>query len=142
MPEVDDPWLQVRHEALFGEWARLEGQFSDAAHHLARAVETAASKGFDQTEAFQRANLGRAQCDAEDHESAAETLALAAASGVKFSGVLCGRATWKDGIPVYAKQGPAAFRRWLESEGVENIRNVNAALKAATSWFPIYGVHA
>lgn len=71
-----------------------------------------------------------------------ETLALAAASGVKFSGVLCGRATWKDGIPVYAKQGPAAFRRWLESEGVENIRNVNAALKAATSWFPIYGVHA
>jgi len=32
-----------------------------------------------------------------------ETLALAAESGVKFSGVLCGRATWKDGIPVYAK---------------------------------------
>ena len=34
-----------------------------------------------------------------------ETLALAAESGVKYSGVLCGRATWKDGIPVYAKQG-------------------------------------
>ena len=26
-------------------------------------------------------------------------------SGVKFNGVLCGRATWADGIPVYAKQG-------------------------------------
>ena len=34
-----------------------------------------------------------------------ETLELAGESGVKFNGVLCGRATWKDGIPVYAKQG-------------------------------------
>src|SRR5713226_4488772 len=32
-----------------------------------------------------------------------ESLALAGESGVKFNGVLCGRATWKDGIPVYAK---------------------------------------
>jgi tagatose 1,6-diphosphate aldolase len=31
-----------------------------------------------------------------------ESLELAAESGVPFSGVLCGRATWKDGIPVYA----------------------------------------
>src|SRR4051794_10233191 len=30
-----------------------------------------------------------------------EALALAAESGVKYSGVLCGRATWKDGIPIY-----------------------------------------
>src|SRR3954463_2133228 len=43
-----------------------------------------------------------------------ESLALAAESGVKYSGVLCGRATWKDGIPVYAKDGADAFRRWLE----------------------------
>ncbi|MBV9183331.1 MAG: tagatose 1,6-diphosphate aldolase [Acidobacteria bacterium] len=69
-----------------------------------------------------------------------ETLELAGESGVKFNGVLCGRATWKDGIPVYAKQGPAAFRRWLENEGVANISNVNAKLKTATSWFPIYEV--
>ena len=39
-----------------------------------------------------------------------ETLDLAGESGVKFNGVLCGRATWKDGIPIYAKQGAAAFR--------------------------------
>jgi len=70
----------------------------------------------------------------------AETLELAGESGVKFNGVLCGRATWKDGIPVYAKQGPAAFRKWLETEGVKNIQNVNEKLKAATSWFPIYAV--
>jgi len=69
-----------------------------------------------------------------------ETLELACESGVKFNGVLCGRATWKDGIPVYAKQGAAAFRKWLETEGVKNIENVNQKLKTATSWFPIYDV--
>ena len=71
-----------------------------------------------------------------------ESLALAAESGVRYSGVLCGRATWKDGIPVYAKQGAAAFRQWLETVGVENIQNVNAALSTATSWYPFYGVKA
>jgi tagatose 1,6-diphosphate aldolase len=69
-----------------------------------------------------------------------ETLELAGESGVKFNGVLCGRATWKDGIPVYAKQGAAAFRKWLETEGVKNINNVNGKLKAATSWHSIYEV--
>lgn len=69
-----------------------------------------------------------------------EGLALAGESGVRFAGVLCGRATWKDGIPVYAKQGPAAFRAWLETEGVKNINNVNDALKAATPWYSFYGV--
>ena len=69
-----------------------------------------------------------------------ESLALAAESGVKFSGVLCGRATWKDGIGVYAKEGAGAFRKWLDSKGVENIANVNAALKTAAPWFSFYGV--
>ncbi len=69
-----------------------------------------------------------------------ETLELAGESGVKFNGVLCGRATWKDGIPVYAKHGAAAFRKWLETEGVKNISNVNDKLKAATSWYSIYEV--
>jgi tagatose 1,6-diphosphate aldolase len=69
-----------------------------------------------------------------------ESLELAAESGVKFNGVLCGRATWKDGIPIYAKQGADAFRKWLENEGVKNINNVNDRLKAATSWHSIYGV--
>jgi tagatose 1,6-diphosphate aldolase len=69
-----------------------------------------------------------------------ETLELAGESGVKFNGVLCGRATWKDGIPVYAKQGADAFRKWLETEGVKNIHNVNDKLKAATSWHSFYGV--
>jgi len=68
-----------------------------------------------------------------------ESLALAAESGVRFSGVLCGRATWKDGIPVYAKEGAAAFRSWLQTTGVENINNVNKALQPASPWFSFYG---
>ena len=67
-----------------------------------------------------------------------ETLELAGESGVKFNGVLCGRATWKEGIPIYAKQGGAAFRQWLETEGVKNIQNVNERLKAATPWTGMY----
>jgi tagatose 1,6-diphosphate aldolase len=67
-----------------------------------------------------------------------ETLALAAEAGTNFSGVLCGRATWKDGIPVYGRQGGAAFRAWLEDQGVKNIQNVNAALKAAKPWTEFY----
>jgi tagatose 1,6-diphosphate aldolase len=69
-----------------------------------------------------------------------ESLALASESGVRFAGVLCGRATWKDGIPVYAKEGAGAFRTWLETQGVENINNVNAALAGASPWFAFYGV--
>lgn len=69
-----------------------------------------------------------------------ESLALAAEAGVKFNGVLCGRATWKDGIPVYAKQGAEAFRKWLQSEGVKNIENVNQSLKSATPWLSLYQV--
>jgi tagatose 1,6-diphosphate aldolase len=63
-----------------------------------------------------------------------ETLELAGESGVAFNGVLCGRATWKDGINIFAKEGPAAFQQWLDTTGVENIQNVNKALAAATPW--------
>ncbi|HEY5382601.1 MAG TPA: tagatose 1,6-diphosphate aldolase [Acidobacteriaceae bacterium] len=63
-----------------------------------------------------------------------ETLELAGESGTPFNGVLCGRATWKDGIAIYAKQGEQAFRDWLNTTGVENINNVNKALQSATPW--------
>jgi len=71
-----------------------------------------------------------------------ETLELAAESGTKFNGVLCGRATWKDGIPIFAKQGAGAFKQWLETTGVENISNVNQALKAATPWYTKFGANS
>ncbi|HWB85685.1 MAG TPA: tagatose 1,6-diphosphate aldolase [Bryobacteraceae bacterium] len=63
-----------------------------------------------------------------------ESLAMAAEAGVDYSGVLCGRATWKDGIPVYAKQGLRALEEWLQREGVKNINAVNDAIRPAVSW--------
>ena len=69
----------------------------------------------------------------------AETLELAGESGTNFSGVLCGRATWKEGIPVYAKQGVKALEAWLADQGVKNINNVNERLKAAKPWYAFYG---
>jgi len=68
-----------------------------------------------------------------------ETLELAAESGVNFCGVLCGRATWKDGIPVYGKHGTKALEDWLADQGVKNIKNVNNRLSAAKPWFAFYG---
>jgi tagatose 1,6-diphosphate aldolase len=68
-----------------------------------------------------------------------ETLDLASETGVNFSGVLCGRATWKDAIPVYGKQGAKALEDWLNDQGVKNIKNVNGRLTAAKPWFAFYG---
>jgi tagatose 1,6-diphosphate aldolase len=74
------------------------------------------------------------------NETFTETLDLAAESGVNFSGVLCGRATWKDAIPVYGKYGVKALEAWLNDQGVKNINNVNSRLTAAKPWFAFYGV--
>jgi tagatose 1,6-diphosphate aldolase len=69
-----------------------------------------------------------------------ETLELAAEAGTNFSGVLCGRATWQDGIPVYARQGYAALIDWLEDRGVQNVKALNAVLaKGAQPWWDFYG---
>jgi tagatose 1,6-diphosphate aldolase len=69
-----------------------------------------------------------------------EMLELAAEAGVKFSGVLCGRATWQEGIPVYASKGVEALEDWLADRGVQNIQAVNKVLEyAATPWWDAYG---
>lgn len=69
-----------------------------------------------------------------------ESLHMAAESKVEFSGVLCGRATWKEGIPVYAKGGLKALEDWLAREGVRNINAVNGAIRGATPWFARMGL--
>jgi tagatose 1,6-diphosphate aldolase len=71
-----------------------------------------------------------------------ESLQMAAEAGTDFSGVLCGRATWKDGVPVYAKQGLKALEDWLAKDGVRNIQAVNDALRAAKPWYEKMGVAA
>lgn len=63
-----------------------------------------------------------------------EQLRLAAEAEARFSGVLCGRATWQDGVPVYAREGREALQRWLGSEGKKNIQAVNECLASAKSW--------
>jgi tagatose 1,6-diphosphate aldolase len=66
-----------------------------------------------------------------------ESLQLAAESGARYSGVLCGRATWQDGVPVFARDGIAGLENWLSTEGVRNIQAVNACLAGATPWSAI-----
>jgi tagatose 1,6-diphosphate aldolase len=69
-----------------------------------------------------------------------EMLELVAEAGVKFAGILCGRATWQGGITVYASEGVNALTRWLESRGVQNIQSVNRVLEfAAAPWWDVYG---
>jgi len=69
-----------------------------------------------------------------------ESLRMATEAGSDFSGVLCGRATWKGGITLYAKQGAGALEEWMETEGVENILAVNRCIASATPWWEKSGV--
>jgi tagatose 1,6-diphosphate aldolase len=63
-----------------------------------------------------------------------ESLNMAAEAGTAYSGVLCGRATWKDGVPIYGKHGVTALEDWLSDQGVKNINAVNEAIKPAKPW--------
>jgi tagatose 1,6-diphosphate aldolase len=69
-----------------------------------------------------------------------ESLKMASEAGTDFSGVLCGRATWKEGIPVYAKHGVKALEEWLQRDGVRNINAVNDAIRSATPWYTKLGM--
>jgi tagatose 1,6-diphosphate aldolase len=71
-----------------------------------------------------------------------ETLELAVESGVEFHGVLGGRATWQDGVPIYVKRGAAALESWLETTGVQNVKNINEVLKSARPWSRARGMQA
>jgi tagatose 1,6-diphosphate aldolase len=64
-----------------------------------------------------------------------EMLNLALESGVKYNGVLCGRATWQDGVPVYVKNGVGALDEWLNTVGAQNVQNVNKVLESAHPWY-------
>lgn len=63
-----------------------------------------------------------------------EQLRISTEAGSRFSGVLCGRATWQDGVRIYATQGGEQLERWLSQHGVANIRAVNECLTAALPW--------
>jgi tagatose 1,6-diphosphate aldolase len=63
-----------------------------------------------------------------------ESLRYAAEAKARFSGVLCGRANWQDGISEYVRGGVDAFAAWLDRDGVKNIQAVNESLRAAKPW--------
>ena len=69
-------------------------------------------------------------------------LELAVEAGANFSGVLCGRATWKNGVKVLVDQGRTALEDWLHGEGVRNIENVNEHLREAQPWFLMSESHS
>ncbi len=72
------------------------------------------------------------------NETFEDALELAGEAGANFSGVLCGRATWKNGVAVFAQHGMSALEEWLGSEGIRNIQRVNAKLSAARPWAESY----
>ena len=64
-----------------------------------------------------------------------DTLKFAHDSGAKFNGVLCGRATWANGVEVFAKEGEKATVEWLNTIGRKNIEELNEVVeRTATSW--------
>jgi len=69
-----------------------------------------------------------------------DELTFAGQHGAKFSGILGGRATWRDSVEIYGKQGAKALLEWLDTQGKENVEELNAILKQyATPWFDFYG---
>lgn len=65
-----------------------------------------------------------------------ETLVFARESGSAFNGVLCGRATWKDGVKAYVENGRAGAIDWLQTTGRANIEELNEVVeRTATPWY-------
>lgn len=103
---------------------------AEALKHFREGAAAAGPKPF----IYLSAGVGNAQF--------VESLNMAKEAGTDFSGVLCGRATWKDGMPVYATKGVKALEDWLSKEGVKNINAVNEALQGATPWPKKLGIAA
>ena len=64
-----------------------------------------------------------------------DTLKFAHDSGAKFNGVLCGRATWANGVEIFTKEGEKTDIEWMNTVGKKNIEELNEIVKkTATSW--------
>lgn len=64
-----------------------------------------------------------------------QTLEFAKEAGSTFNGVLCGRATWKNGVQPFVEKGESAAHDWLLSEGKANIETLNEVVnRTASSW--------
>lgn len=130
--KVDVLKVEVPVNAEFVEGSSIykgqKAQSKSEAMDLFREAAEVATKPF----IYLSAGVGNAQF--------VESLRLAADAKTDYSGVLCGRATWKDGMPIYATKGLSALEDFLSTKGVENINAVNAALTGATPWFKKAGL--
>lgn len=64
-----------------------------------------------------------------------QTLEFANEAGSKFSGVLCGRATWREGVKPFAVEGEQAGREWFATQGKANVETLNEIVdRCGTSW--------
>lgn len=57
-----------------------------------------------------------------------KTLYFAKEAGSTFNGVLCGRATWANGVEPFIAQGAEAAKEWLQTQGRSNIETLNQVL--------------
>ena len=64
-----------------------------------------------------------------------DTLVFASEAGSTFNGVLCGRATWANGVHHFISDGEEAANKWIETEGKNNIESLNKVVeRTASSW--------
>ena len=57
-----------------------------------------------------------------------DTLRFAHEAGSTFNGVLCGRATWAEGVKPFVTGDEAQVRDWLQTQGRKNIEELNEVL--------------
>lgn len=62
-----------------------------------------------------------------------DTLHFAHDAGSTFNGVLCGRATWADGVKPFVTGDEAQVRDWLQTKGRNNIEELNEVLKVTAT---------
>lgn len=64
-----------------------------------------------------------------------DTVRFAKEAGSTFNGVLCGRATWKDSVAIFARDGKEAAQEWLQTVGRKNMEDLNVAVaESASPW--------
>jgi tagatose 1,6-diphosphate aldolase len=74
-----------------------------------------------------------------DMDQFVAALEMAGGAGAGYSGVLCGRATWKGAVPIFAREGPEAARAWLREHGAFNIERLNEVVRRhARPWRDAY----
>lgn len=59
------------------------------------------------------------------------SLKLAVEAGVDFTGFMCGRAIWSDGVAIFGADGEGALRAWLQETGRMRLNRLIAALEGA-----------